>query len=264
MTLVNKPRQGAVRQSCVSLSGPLQSDPLLRGGGLMQACVRTCVPRPHVTEQSDQTDHGVQSPSTGNDTQDLAVWHFQGNPVTCPMAMCIFSKHSYQLNVSLCSSTRLHQFYSFSWKQMQLPTSAIDILAVISLRGACTGKQNKSLFQTQSVFFKFSIVEYFINMLLSSVSGCIRLTIAYTRPAARSRPHWAPGCHGDKEADRVLDRRVYAGLLQTGNLFLQSLGSETWYPTVPQNRTLYLWFNMLYIYQYKERHFPDRWLIISE
>ena len=72
---------------------------------------------------------------------------------------------------------------------MQLLTSAINVLAVISLWRACTWKQKKSLFQTLSVFFKFSVVESFINMLLSSVSGFIRLTIAYTPPAARSRPH---------------------------------------------------------------------------
>lgn len=70
-----KPRQGAVWQSCVSLSGPMQWDPLLRGGGLMQARVRTCVPVPQVTEQSDHTDHGVQPPSTGNSIYNLVIWH---------------------------------------------------------------------------------------------------------------------------------------------------------------------------------------------
>lgn len=65
----NRPRQGTGGQSFVSLSGPRQSEPLFRGGGLMQAWVRICVPWPQVTEQSDHTDHGVQPPSTGTNTQ---------------------------------------------------------------------------------------------------------------------------------------------------------------------------------------------------
>lgn len=117
VTFVNKPRQGGVWQSCVSLSGPLQSDPLLRGGGLMQAWVRTCVPRPHVTEQSDHTDHGVQPPSTGNNTQDLLIRQFQGN-ITGPMKMCIFSVYSHSLKVSWCSST--HPFNSTTFMPPQL------------------------------------------------------------------------------------------------------------------------------------------------
>lgn len=65
----DRPRQGGAGQSWASLSGPVQSDPLFRGGGSMQACVRTCVPLPQVAEQSDHTDHGVQPPSTGANTK---------------------------------------------------------------------------------------------------------------------------------------------------------------------------------------------------
>lgn len=58
------PRHGVAWQSWASLSGPEQPVPLLRGGGLIQARLRICVPLPHVTEQSDHTDQGVQLPST--------------------------------------------------------------------------------------------------------------------------------------------------------------------------------------------------------
>lgn len=63
------PRQSAAWQSWVSLSGPVQCVPLFRGGGLMQARVRICVLFPHVTGQSDHTDHGVHPPSTNAITQ---------------------------------------------------------------------------------------------------------------------------------------------------------------------------------------------------
>lgn len=63
------PTQGRAGHSWASLPGPSQSDPLFRGGGAMQAWVLTCVPLPHVAEQSDHTDQGVQAPSTGTDTR---------------------------------------------------------------------------------------------------------------------------------------------------------------------------------------------------
>lgn len=65
------PRQGPVRQSCVSLSGPVQCVPLFRGGGLIQARVRICLPFPQVTGQADHRDHGVHPPLTNNNEQHV-------------------------------------------------------------------------------------------------------------------------------------------------------------------------------------------------
>lgn len=74
----------------------------------MQAWVRTRAPRPQVTEQSDHTDHGVQPPSTGNNTQGLVSVVFkaaQGVQLTCVtvyiLRILAFSKNKV-LRFSLC------------------------------------------------------------------------------------------------------------------------------------------------------------------
>lgn len=124
---VNRPRQGRVGQSRVSFSGPGQSDPLFRDGGLMQAWVLICVPWPQVTEQSDHTDHGVQPPSTRTNTE-------------------ISNKRQDQLVQTNAFMTQKHKFIFsiLSLYDNQRFTSAVNVLAVMSLRGACTKSKNKS------------------------------------------------------------------------------------------------------------------------
>lgn len=52
-------------QSTVSWTGPVQGTPLYCGGGLLHVRSRLFRPVPHVTEQTDQLDHKVNPPSTG-------------------------------------------------------------------------------------------------------------------------------------------------------------------------------------------------------
>lgn len=126
LALRYRPRHGGVWQSCVSFSGPLQWEPLFRGGGLMQARVRTCVPRPQVAEQSDHTDQGVQAPSTGNSTKDF---------------------HNF-----LCKDFK-HLRHSFT--ETRRRTSAVDVLAENSLWSARARRNTGRASSTVSLTFHF-------------------------------------------------------------------------------------------------------------
>lgn len=56
--------QGKSLQGCVWNLSPMQSEPLLIGGGLVQVRVLTCVPGPHEELHCPQTPHSVKLPST--------------------------------------------------------------------------------------------------------------------------------------------------------------------------------------------------------
>lgn len=58
------PGQGLTLQFPVSSLGPLQSNPPLAGGGLVQDLNRVRFPPPHVTLQEPQLSHSLHEPFT--------------------------------------------------------------------------------------------------------------------------------------------------------------------------------------------------------
>lgn len=58
------PGQGLALQFPVSSLGPLQSNPPLAGGGLVQVLNRVRFPPPHVTLQERQLSHSLHEPLT--------------------------------------------------------------------------------------------------------------------------------------------------------------------------------------------------------